>query len=150
LTHGKIESEFKKKLINETEENFNRVRSNYLDSKGKLKKWNWKIFKSELGNRDTSIKFICDKLGRSEEYVSLYSTISELMHSSPIIEHMVTEGNVIFLTPKFSRSIINIGMLALGYSSDVVKHAVKFLDLPSNKAINNFIESYIDTALNDF
>jgi hypothetical protein len=146
----KFNSEFEGELIDATKENFSRVRANYTDSKGKLKKWNWKIYKSELGNREVSIKFICHKLGRSEDYVSLYSTISELMHSSPLIEHVVTEGNVIFLTPKFSRLIINIGMQALGYSSDVVKHIVNFLDIPSKNAISSHIDSYIDSALHDF
>ena len=148
-TQEKFDSKFKK--LNETTEgNFNRVRANYTDGKGKLKNWNWKIFKSELGNRDPSIKFICSKLGRSEDYVSLYSSISELTHSSPLIAHVVTEGNVIFLTPKFSNLVINIGMQGLGYSSDIVKLVANFLDLPSKKAINNHVDSFIDKALDRF
>jgi len=149
LTQDKFDSQFKPELISKTEEYFNRVRSNYLDRKGKIKNWNWKIFESELGNKNPSIVFICSKLGRGVDYLTVYSTVSSLMHSSAIIEHMVSKGNVISLTPKFSRLIIDIGMVALHYSSEVVRHVINFLDLRSKRALDSFIESYVDAVLHD-
>lgn len=148
ITKDKFDSQFEPELTKEIEEKFDLVKSNY--NNGKANHWSWEIFKSELGNKNPSVKNICNKLERDVDYIKIYSSLSAQIHSTSIIENIVTKGEVVSLTPTFSPLIISTGILALSFCSDIVKHTIDFLDLPSKLALNNFNESYLINVVEEF
>jgi len=118
-TKETFERTFKDIRIQEIQQKYDRVKSNYHPKKPYH--WAWKVFAKSVNDKNPSIALIADKLGMNEDYVKVYSSLSLSVHNSPNLSHLIINENVISSTPNFTNMIYTIGSLAVNYMADIVE-----------------------------
>ena len=130
---NKFHLQFPEKRIEEIIHDFNKVKDNYNPKRPYH--WAWKIYKNELGKKNPSIKFLCEKVGRLSDYTKIYSSLSISVHGSANIENLIKIGDSITITPRFSEQIYLIGGLSILYISDTIVKIIDYLNIPKKEEI---------------
>ena len=128
-------------LIKITEDKFQKIKEDYHPKHPYH--WEWKIFKNDLNNRNPNISYIAKHLGHKVDYVKIYSTLSISVHSSPLIENIISEGKTKTLSPLFNEHIVHTAFISLDYSGKIVTELInKYCSSELCEEINTYINAY--------
>lgn len=146
LSKGLIKEErfnktYPKQLVDETQKKYDEIKHNYHP---KIPySWAWAIFKDKINGRNPSIRTIAIHLGEEFDYVKLYSTMSISVHSSPLIENLIGEGEVFTLAPLFNEHIVGLSFLSLDISGKVISELLnKYADIQTSEEISTYMNAY--------
>lgn len=110
--------------------NYNTIKNNYK----KGEKWWWNIYKNRKKN-GISLQYVCEDLGCAEDYVKLYSTMSILTHTSPLIRNIYEYGNKILLQPQFNDSTTGIAELSFEYTYKIIYKILSYININNKRDI---------------
>ena len=127
------------------ENKYEEIKNNYHPKYPKH--WAWKIFE---GKRNPTIFEICKKLGLEMEYQRIFNTLSEVAHSSPLVEHMITLDNSIRIAPFHSEHIGRIGLLGLDYCAQSVLKIIDFVKPELSDEVRIYNDFFVLSALDLF
>ncbi|TFB12100.1 hypothetical protein E3V55_02110 [Candidatus Marinimicrobia bacterium MT.SAG.3] len=89
--------------------------------------WAWKIYKDER-NQPPNMRFICDKLGLSDDYRKIFGLHSSTIHSNPIIENMMTHDGNLSIVPFNSENILRLACISLDISWKSIVSVISYFD----------------------
>lgn len=111
--------------------------------------WAWKIFKSGNKDRNPSIKSICAHLGIKKEYDDAYSTMSIVVHSSPLVDNFMKLNNRKTLVPIFNENIKSIGVYGLDIAGRILSEVVDYFKIVESEDLKNFTNAYVLVAMKE-